>query len=202
MAYTLKDLGTVFRNTMYDTICGGDGSLPPSKDSFVTWCMPGLPYTEGDFDFAASGLGTAKDAEGEKAMLQHAFNFAMQVDFIPDPKACYDNDKQQGVYRNDAGLRLSELYGQILRFSKVVNYELTDDQKAKMEKFRGLLRTTKTIKDIVTDEEKQVTQDGPMLAAYKQKMQEYIVAQLSYNNKRVAAQAASGPEGKAAVMDW
>ena len=42
MPYTLKDLGAVFRNTMYDTICGGDGSLPPSKDSFVTWCSPGL----------------------------------------------------------------------------------------------------------------------------------------------------------------
>jgi hypothetical protein len=202
MPYTLKDLGAVFRNTMYDTICGGDGSLPPSKDSFVTWCSPGLPYTERDFDFAATGLGTAKDAEGEKAMLQNAFNFAMQVDFIPDPKACYSNDKQQGVYRNEAGIRLSELYGEILRFSKVVDNELTDEQKAKLEKFRGLLRTTRTVKDIVTDEEKQVTEDGPMLAAYKQKQQEYITQQLAYNNKRVAAQAASGPEGKAAVMDW
>jgi hypothetical protein len=202
MAYSLKDLGRVFRNTMYDTLCGGDGSLPPGKDSFITWCMPGLPYTEQDFDFAANGLGTAKDAEGEKAMLQHAFNLAMQVDFVPDPAACYDNDKQQGVYRNDAGLRLSELYGKILRFSKVVNDELTPDQQAKLDKFRKLLRTTRTVKDIITDEEKQVTEDGPILAAYKQKQQQYIAAQLMYNNKRVAAQAASGPDGKAAVMDW
>ncbi len=202
MTYTLKDLGTVFRTTMYDVLCGGDGSLPPSKDSFVTWCTPGLPYTERDFDFAASGLGTAADAEGEKRMLQNAFNFAMQVDFIPDPKACYTYDSQQGVYRNEAGLRLSELYGEILRFAKVVNYPMTPEQQAKLDKFRGLLRTTRTVKDIVTDAEKQVTEDGPMLAAYKQKMQEYIVAQLAYNNKRVGAQAASGPEGKAAVMDW
>ncbi|MGX1541195.1 hypothetical protein [Streptomyces adustus] len=202
MTATLQQLGNTFRSTMYDTLCGGDGSLPPSKSSFITWCMPGLPYTEQDFDFAANGLGTAATAEGEKQMLQHAFNWAMQVDFLPDPRAAYTNDKQQGVYRNDAGLRLSEIYGQILKFSKVVDQELTDDQKAKLEKFRGLLRTTRKVKDLVTDEEKEVTEDSPLMSAYNQKMAEYVTARLAYNNKRVAAAAATGPEGRGAVTDW
>ena len=66
--------------------------------------------------------------------------------------------------------------------------ELTDEQKAKLEKFRNLLRTTKMVKDIVTDEEKQVTVDGPMLQAYNEKMTAYLAAALQYNAKRIAAQ--------------
>ncbi|MER5555843.1 hypothetical protein ABT001_29950 [Streptomyces sp. NPDC002793] len=202
MAPTLQQLGSTFRNTMYDTLCGGDGSLPPSKSSFITWCMPGLPYQEGDFDFAANGLGTAPTAEAEKTMLQHAFNWAMQVDFLPDPKAAYTNDKQQGVYRNEAGLRLSELYGQILKFSKVANHELTEEQKAKLEEFRNLLRTKRKVKDILTNEEKEVTEDSPLMQIYRQKMRDFVTARLAYNAKRVAAAAASGPEGRGAVADW
>ncbi|MEV0016280.1 hypothetical protein [Streptomyces tendae] len=201
MAVTLQQLGGIFRNTMYDTLCGGDGSLPPSKSSFITWCMPGLPYTEQDFDFAAQGLGTGT-AEVEKAKLQHAYNWAMQVDFVPDPRAAYTHDKQQGVYRNDAGMRLSEIYGQILKFSKVANHELTDEQKARLDEFRDLLRTKRTIKDLVTKQDKEVTEDSPMMQAYKQKEMAYIAAQTAYNNKRVAAYAAKGDAGAGAVMDW
>jgi hypothetical protein len=202
MAHSLEELGSLFRKIMYDTLCGGDGSLPPGEDSFITWCMPGLPYREDDFDFAASGLGTAADAEGEKALLQHAFNFAMQADFIPDPKAAYTDEHREGVYRNEAGMRLSEIYGQILRFSKVVNYELTEEQRAKLESLRGKLRVTKTVKDLVTDEEQEVTEDSPLMKVYREKMQAYIQAAMAYNLKRTAAQAATGPEGKMAVMDW
>ena len=45
----------------------------------------------------------------------------------------------------------------------MVDNELTDEQKAKLEKFRGLLRVTRKVKDIVSDEEKEVTEDGPCL---------------------------------------
>ncbi|WP_158674540.1 hypothetical protein [Streptomyces hoynatensis] len=70
------------------------------------------------------------------------------------------------------------------------------------ERFRGLLRTTRKVKDLVTDQEKEVTEASPMMKAYTQKMQEYIAAQTTYNNKRVAATAATGPQGVAAVADW
>ena len=82
--------------------------------------------------------------------------------------------------------------------------ELSEGEVAKLEKFRNLLRTTKTVKDIITDEETQVTSDGPVLQAYNQGMANYISAALEYNNKRIAAQAASGAgqAEKAAVLDF
>ncbi|MFB7508899.1 hypothetical protein [Streptomyces broussonetiae] len=202
MAYQLGDLGRLFHDQMYNVLAGGDANVPPAKDAFITWCTPGLPYQPADFTFAAQGIGTGATAEEDKVLLQQAFNFASLIDFIPDATAAYSTDRQEGVWRNASGARLSEIYGQILKFSKVVNDELTDEQKQKLEKFRGLLRVTRTVKDIVTDEEKQVTEDSPMLKAYKAGMQAYIAAALNYNNKRIAAEAAVGEAGKAAVADW
>lgn len=202
MAYTLADLGRTFRDQMYNTLTGGDATVPPSKDSFITWCMPGLPFQPSDFTFAEKGIGTGATAQEDKLLLQQAYNFAALIDFIPDVKAAYSSDRQDGVWRNASGARLSEIYGQILKFSKVVNHELSDEQKAKLEKFRGLLRVTRKVKDIITDEEKEVTEDGPMLKAYKAHMQAYVTAALTYNNKRVAAQGAVGEQGKQAVADW
>ena len=202
MGYQLGDLGRTFRDQMYNVLTGGDGSVPPAKSSFITWCMPGLPYQEADFTFAAQGIGTGATAQEDKLLLQQAFNFSSLVDFIPDVTSAYSSERQDGVWRNASGARLSEIYGQILKFSKVIDDQLTDDQKKKLERFRGLLRVTRTVKDIVTEEEKKVTEDSPMLKAYKSCMQAYVAAALAYNNKRIAAQAAVGESGKQAVADW
>ncbi|MEU6982614.1 hypothetical protein ABZ946_04215 [Streptomyces sp. NPDC046324] len=202
MAYTIGDLGNTFRDQMYRILAGGDMTVPPSKDSFITWCMPGLPYQAADFNFAAQGIGTGANANEDKVLLQQAFNFASLVDFIPDVKSAYSSDRQDGVWRNASGARLSEIYGQILRFSKVVHYELTDAQKENLEKFRGLLRTTRTVKSLVGDGEKQVTEDSELLKAYKSYKQLYYIAAQNYNAKRIAAQAATGEPGKLAVADW
>jgi hypothetical protein len=58
------------------------------------------------------------------------------------------------------------------------------------------------VKDLITDEEKEVTQDGPMIQAYNDKMATYLAERISYNNKRIAADSATGPAGVAAVADW
>ncbi|MFI6587798.1 hypothetical protein [Embleya sp. NPDC050493] len=202
MAYQLEDLGRIFRNQLYNVLTGGDGSVPPDKSSFITWCMPGLPYQPADFTFAAQGIGTGHTAQEDKLLLQQAYNFAALIDYIPDVTSAYSSERQEGVWRNANGARLSEIYGQILKGSKVIDDELTDDQKQKLEKARSLLRVTRKVKDPFTDEETEKTEDSPMLKAYKAGQTAYNMAKLAYNNKRVAAQAAVGEAGKAAVMDW
>lgn len=205
MAKTLQELGATLRGLMYDTLCGGDGSLPPAKNSFITWAMPGLPYQASDFDFAAKGIASGKTAEDVNALGTQAFSFATQVDFIPNVSSAYTHDQQQGVYRNDAGMRLSELYGQILKASKVVQNDPTPAQQAKIDKFRGLLKTTTQVPDILADDPdatKEVTEDSKIVKAYDAAQMAYLAAKLNYNSKRIAAASASGPEGKAAVLDW
>jgi hypothetical protein len=202
MAFPLNDLGTAITTQIYHTIMGGDETVKPPKDTFFTWCMPGLPLTANDFDFAAKGIYSAATGEEMNTRLQHAFALSMLFDFIPDVDAPYSTDRQEGMFKPDAEMRLSEMYRQILRFSKVASFDLSDAEKAKLEKFRGLLFTTKKVKDLITDEEKEVTEEGPVLKAYNEKMAAYIAAATEYNAKRVAAAGATGPEGKAAVADW
>ena len=202
MSYQLNDLGNTLINQISDIVTGGDEAPPPSPNTFITWATPGIPMEPKNFDFATNGFGSGKDAAEDIGILNHAFSFAQLVDFIPDIKAAYTSDQQQARYSPDAEARLSTIYGEILRFSKVVHTELSDEEKQKIEKFRALLRTTKKVKDIVTDEEKEVTEDAPMLVSYYDKMANYVAAALNYNNKRVAAQGATGDLGKAAVADW
>jgi hypothetical protein len=142
MTTNLNDLGKTLLAQLYQIVTGGDANVPPSKNTFLSWCQPGIPFQAKDFNFAAKGLGGGKDAEADRLLLQQAFDFAQIVDFVPDRTGIYNNDMQQTVYRTSEA-RLSHLYGEILRFSKVVSKDLTEKEKAKLDKFRGLLRTTK-----------------------------------------------------------
>lgn len=201
MATTLNQLGDTLLSQIYEIVTGGDDKVPPSPHSFLSWCMPGLPFTKEDFGFCEKGFGGGATAEEDKLLLNQAFAFSQLVDFIPDRSGIYANDQQQTVWRTSQA-RMSHVYGEILKAAKVVNDELTTEQQEKLEKFRKLLRATKTVKDIVTDEEKQVVVDGPMLQAYNEMFAAYDEARTVYNAKRLAAIAASGTAGKAALADW
>lgn len=198
---TLNDLGQTLIAQIEEIVTGGDQTTPPSKNTFISWATPGIAFSPDDFTFCSKGIGGGANAEEDKLLVQQAFNFANLIDFIPDRSRIYNNDMQRTIWHTSEA-RLSHLYGEILRFSKVVASDLTPEQKAKIEKFRNLLRTTKKVKDIITEEEKEVTVDGPVLQAYNEKMANYTAAALVYNSKRVAAQGATGPEGKAVVADW
>ena len=201
MAVTLNQLGDTLLSQIYEIVTGGDDKVPPSPHSFLSWCTPGLPFTKEDFTFCEKGFAGGATAEEDKLLLNQAFAFSQLVDFIPDRTGIYNNDQQQTVWRTSQA-RMSHLYGEILKAAKVVNDELTEDEQAKLERFRNLLRVKKIVKDIITDEEKEVVVDGPILQAYNEMFAAYEEARLFYNIKRLAAIAATGPEGKAVLADW
>ncbi len=202
MSVQLNDLGSALTAQIYEAVMGGDEKVPPPKDTFFTWVTPGLPLSESDVDFCSDGIFSAPTAEETRARITHAFALAMLLDYVPDVDAPYSSEKQAGMFKPDAEKRLSETYRQILRFSKVVDKELSHEEQEKLERFRKLLTTTRKVKDLITDEEKEITEEGPVLKAYNEKMQAYVAAAMSYNAKRVAAASTTGPEGKAAVLDF
>ncbi|MEM7282642.1 MAG: hypothetical protein AAF438_13545 [Pseudomonadota bacterium] len=200
-AITVNELGETLLDQLNEIVNGGDDAVKPPKDTFVTWCQPGLPFQAEDFDFCVKGLSGGKDAEEDRKLLQQAFNFSQLIDFVPNTDGIYKNEDQATVFRTSQA-RLSSMYGEILKLSKVVKSELSDEEKAELEEFRGHLYTTKKEKNLVTKEETERTVDGPVLTAYKEKLAAYRDAVLKFNAKRIAAAAATGPEGKAAVADW
>ncbi len=56
MAVTLNDLGKTLLAQLYENVTGGDGSVPPAEDAFISWAQPGIPFGLNDFQFAVQGL--------------------------------------------------------------------------------------------------------------------------------------------------
>jgi hypothetical protein len=196
-----KDIGAAFLESLFARVLGGDLHVPTPKDKFLTLCYPGIPVRPEDFEFCTKGLGGGVDAAEDKRLLQQAYNLAAIVDYIPDPKGIYSSEKQATVFRSSQA-RLSTLFGEILRVSKVLDQKLSKEDIAKIERLRAKLRTKKKIKNLITEEEQEVTEDSAVQKLYNEKLEAYLTAALLYNSKRTAAQAAIGPEGKAAVSDW
>lgn len=167
-----------------------------------------------------SQLGTAElerlRAQDTAGLYQQAENFARLVDFVPDVAAANNHQFARLAILNNEG-SLSDIYRYTLRMSQVAETPLPEDVKAKIAKFRALLSTTTKKKDIITDEETEVSEPSAMVKAYFEKMAAYETAALDYNSARINALDASESKAvhywsinanilrnrvKAAMSDW
>jgi hypothetical protein len=232
---------------LYNILTNGDDTVPKSEDNFFSWCTPGIPVMAEDFKFLSQGLtGVVKKAaldemrdqdasgnptsqpeltpallEGLRAqdtarLYMQAEEFARLVDFVPDLAEGTNNQfKQLSVMNNEGSL--SDRYEYILRMSQVMESQLPEATKQKIEKFRSLLSVTKTKKNLIDDSETQVTEPSPLVQAYNQKMMAYEDAALEYNSHRIDALAADNAKAihywainanilrnkvKSALTDW
>jgi hypothetical protein len=204
---------------VYDIINNGDGvTVPKSEDNFFSWCSPGIPFDESDFDFLQQGLTgvikpeslTKKNADGTETtrelteeernqllaqnttqLYMQAEQFARFVDIIPDASGINDSLTRMNV-KSDEGT-LSDVYEFVLRFSQVADTELTADEKAKLAKYRELLQVEREKEDLITGEKVKVVEASPLVKLYTDKMQAWLDAALEYNNARISALTASTP---------
>lgn len=121
----------------------------------------------------------------------------MAVDFVPEVSGVFGHEAQQALYRPTAE-RLSSVFQQIVVASRVLSKDLSDDEKAKLDKFRKFLYTTE--KNIVTGAD--VPKDGPVLQAYKDRYAKYLAASREYRTKQALAASATGAAGTAAVNEF
>ena len=156
-------------------------------------------------------------AQDAAKLYMQAENFARLVNFVPDVAANTNNQFAAMSIMNNEGT-LSDRYDYILRMSQVMQTELPEDIKKKIDKFRLLLQTPTKIKNLIDDTET----DGPpvpsqMMVAYNRKMKEYGDAALEYNSHRIDALTADNVKAvhfwhinanilrnnvKAAMDDW
>jgi hypothetical protein len=197
---TLHDVGRTMVGQLYDAVCGGDASVPPAEDAFLTWCRPGLPLPSAAAPRPVEGDAAPRPVEGDAAP-----NVAALVDFVPSVAPSAGDGRGAGgggagggeACDGDgaaAGPRLSVAYAQLLRRAAVVHGGLSAEERLKVEKFRNLLRTTRRLTDRVTGAEREVTEDGPMLRAYLDKQAGYLAAALRYNLHRVTGRDGAGAE--------
>lgn len=198
---TIGELGKTLVDNIGAVLRGGPDQPLPAH-TFLTWCRPGIPFQPKDLDFAENGVFSAMTAEGQKALSNHAFAFSTLMDYIPEVGAAYDNAKQEATFAPQGGIRLSEMYNQILKFSKVVHHELTDDEKARLERCRKFLQATVKQQDLMSGEVVEKSVPSAQATAYDARFAEWIMAKTLRGGKLAAARAATGAEGLPAVSDW
>jgi hypothetical protein len=137
-------------------------------------------------------------AEDSARLYMQAENLARLVDFVPDVSSATNQQFARLNVLNNEG-SMSDIYRYVLRMSQVARTELPAATKATIERFRKLLNVTTIKKDLVDQSETEVSEPSPLVKAYFEKMAAYEQAALEYNNRRIAALAATDPR---AVHDW
>ena len=178
-------------NKVDNVLNRGNDIASASKDNYVAWCSPGIPFQEEDLQFAVKGL-KGGDADETRILVRTAAEFSQLANSIPSSNVIGGTFEQSGN-------TVWDIYSDVLRFSKIPDNDLSEEEKAKVERLRSMLVTTQKVKDIITDEEKEITTDSPMVVAYTEMMAAYENAVLMYNNKRLSA---LNSEDSQAVQDF
>ncbi|GEM_PF-968613 len=161
------------------------------------------PRPGGDFRFCMKGF-TGETAEEIQQNYHQAFVLSKLFDFVPEvSREFVDPAMQQTIFTTTQDT-ISSVYRDVLNYSRVLHSELSDKEKAKLQKFRDLLTVTKEVEDIVTEEKKTVSEPGKLTIAYSAKMVEYMEAADQYMNLKIDAMAATGdsPEAKRRVHEF
>lgn len=193
------DLMKALMQKLYKTITGnGDNEIKMPRNKFVSWLMPGIPMDPADFVFCSKGF-IGSTAEETRERYRQGFMLSKLLDFVPEVSAdpqFLSHDMQQTLWTTTQD-SLSSVYNDVLKYSRVLNNELSEKEKEKLERFRNLLTVTKEKEDIITGEKTQVSEPGPLTLAYTAKMNDYIDAADEYMNLLIDAQSAKGDSPEA-----
>ena len=197
------DLMQAMMAKLYGTITGNDGNIKIPRNKFVSWMLPGIPFQPKDFQFCSKGL-IGNTAEETQDLQHQAFVLSKLFDYIPDVNNQFVDSKMQQTVFASTQDSISSVYRDVLKYSKVLDNQLSATEKEKLEKYRNLLTVTKETEDIITGEMKTVTEPGPLTLAYTAKMNDYIDAADEYMNLLIDAQSAKGndPEAIRRVAAW
>ncbi|MCG8604937.1 hypothetical protein MJD09_08065 [bacterium] len=197
------DLMQALMAKLYTTITGDDEDIKMPRNKFVSWLLPGIPFVPKDFRFCVKGFN-GETAEEIKESYQQAFVLSKFLDFIPDvSREFVDFEMQQTIFTTTQD-SISSVYKDVLNYSRVLNNEISDKEKEKLQKFRDLLQVTVEEEDILTGETTTVTKPGRLTLAYTAKMMEYLEAADDYMSLKIDAMSATGddPEAKRRVHAW
>lgn len=163
----------------------------------------GTPATAGGQPAPAAAPLTQQQIDALMAqdagqLLQQAETLSRLLDFIPDVTSSTNNQFARMSVANNDGT-LSDVYDFTLRMSQVMSSELPDDLKAKIAKMRGLLQVVTKKKNLLDDEEVDVSEPSPLQKAYFEKMAAYDDAAIEYNARRIDAMDATNQH---AIHDW
>jgi hypothetical protein len=105
---------------------------------------------------------TALMAQDTGQLYMQAENLSRLLDFVPDVAAGTNQQFARMAVQNNDGT-LSDVYDYTLRMSQVMKTELPPETVAQIERLNGLLSKTVKKKDIITEEEIEVTEPSELV---------------------------------------
>jgi hypothetical protein len=188
---------------LYATITGDDDTIKIPRNKYVSWFLPGVPFDPADFRYCATGFA-GNTAEEIRNSYHQAFVLSSLFDYIPDTSTGFlEPALQQSIFAG-TGDRISTVYKDVLKYSRVLDRPLSDTEVAKLKKFRDLLAVEVEETNLVTDEKTTVSRPGKLTVAYTQKMDEYLSIADELLNMKIDALAATGndPESRRRVFTY
>lgn len=196
-----------------DVLLNGDGKvIPKSDDHYVAFMSPGIPMLADSFNYAIEGFGGVQRRNADMQNLDKALGpqeepaaadsgelaadarrkyqsaeaFSAICDLVPDTSGIIDSGR---INTWQPESRISQVYSLALQFSQVYNVEPDAETRRKIDRWRSLLQVTKTEKDLVTEEEVEVTRETELVKLYREKMLAYFGEAMAYNTMRISALA-------------
>ena len=188
---------------LYATITGNDDNIKIPRNKYVSWFLPGVTFTPDDFRYCSRGFAGNNTDEINNAYHQ-AFVLSSLFDYIPDTSTGFVNPELQQTIFAGTGDRISSVYNDVLKYSRVLDRPLSEAEQAKLKKFRDLLSVEVEETDMITDEVKTITKPGKLTIAYTDRMEDYLSLADELMDMKIDALAAQGddPESRRRVYNW
>jgi hypothetical protein len=180
---------------LYKTVTGSDTNIKIPRNKFVSWFMPGIPFSAEDFGFCQIGFTSRATADSSsngvpldaaqdiREKYHQAFMLSCLLNFIPEvpepnnqASEFRDSEKMLQTMYATSQDTISSVWSDVLKYSRVIDLELSEAEKQKIEEKRNFLVAKKL--------------------DYFSKMAEYISAADDYYNLLNAAQSATGNDSE------
>lgn len=188
---------------LYATITGDDPAISIPRNKFVTWYLPGITFMPEDLRYCSTGLTGARAEDIQQAYHQ-AFVLSTLFDHVPDTSNGFVTpEMQQGIFAG-TGDRISSVYNDVLKYSRVLDRPLSATEEEKLKKFRDLLSVEVEEEDLITGEMRTTTRPGKLTIAYTNGLDNYQQVADELLDMKIDALAATGddPESRRRVYAW
>jgi hypothetical protein len=197
-----QGLTGVVKKAAVDTMLAAEGAGSAPANGSAGGSASGTTNGAGSSPTPAPALTSAQldelRASDTAQLYAQAEALSRIVDFVPDVTRMDNDQFAKFAVMNDQGT-LSEIYERTLKMSQVMQSDLTDDVKQKIQHFQSLLTSTTETTDLITGDKVEVSGPSPLVLAYNGKMAAYDAAALEYNSYRIDALTADNPK---AVQFW
>ena len=114
---------------LYATVTGNDPAIKIPRNKYVSWYLPGIPFAPADFRYCANGF-TGNSAEEVQNAFHQAFVVSSLFDQIPDMSTGFVTPEMQQTVFAGTGDRISSVYNDVLKYSRVVSKPLSKQEEA------------------------------------------------------------------------